>query len=166
MSQRHCEELLRRSNPPFRLLRYGLLRFARNDGINRDRQGMRSELPSLHAPLRVVGRGRGWGAPPRKPLLQCMPHHPHPRPLPTAARGEGRRRSNPSFRLRRHALLRLASDDFKTPYSRHRSQNNPRCDTNSPCSSDKPRCRRNRRVRRTAAPESAALRWRRICRWP
>src|SRR5665213_1743817 len=31
-SSRHCEELLRRSNPPVRLPRDGLLRFARNDG--------------------------------------------------------------------------------------------------------------------------------------
>jgi hypothetical protein len=78
---------------------------ARNDGVKRDREVMHDIFPSLHAPLRVAGRGRGWGVCQLAPLaasllistiipvepagtrLQCMPHHP--RPVPAAARGEG-----------------------------------------------------------------------------
>ena len=40
---RHCEERQRRSNPYLRLLRYGLLRFARNDGSSF--RGARSASP-------------------------------------------------------------------------------------------------------------------------
>src|ERR1700720_1930384 len=51
---------------------------------------------------------------------------------------------------RRGGLLRCARNDestIKTPYTRRRSQSNRRYDTTTPCSSDKPRCRRNRWAR-------------------
>jgi hypothetical protein len=36
---------------------------APNDCVKRDREVVHDQLPSLHAPLRVAGRGRGWGVP-------------------------------------------------------------------------------------------------------
>ncbi len=44
--------------------------------------------------------------------------------------------------------------------------NSPRCDMTKPCSSDRPRCRRNRWARQSGASGFAASRWRRIFRWP
>src|SRR6266849_7814585 len=64
---------------------------------------------------------------------------------------------------RRH---RSEQVDLKTPYSRRRSRSSRRCDRRRRCSSDTPRCRRNRRARRTAARESAASHWQRIFRSP
>jgi hypothetical protein len=57
------------------------------------------ELPSTHAPLRVAGseaskarsRGRGWGVYQFTPLAENLLNRPHPRPLPAASRGKGRR---------------------------------------------------------------------------
>src|ERR1700686_4378322 len=72
--------------------RHGLLRFARNDVERAEREVMHVKLPSLHAPLRVVGRGRGWGV---LQLTRCknesanLPHRPPPQPLPAASREEG-----------------------------------------------------------------------------
>jgi hypothetical protein len=59
----------------------------------RDREVVRSNLPSLHALLRVVGRGRGWGVYQLAPPAANLPRYPHPRPLPAASRVEGSRRS-------------------------------------------------------------------------
>jgi hypothetical protein len=57
----------------------------------RERETMRGDLPSLRAHLRVAGRGRGWGVYQLAPLAASLLRHPHPRPLPTASRGEGSR---------------------------------------------------------------------------
>src|SRR5258708_30115441 len=37
-------------------------------------------LPSLHALLRVAGRGRGWGVHPLSPLVESLRRRPPPRP--------------------------------------------------------------------------------------
>src|SRR6202161_1312217 len=65
---------------------------------------MRSALPSLHAPLRVAGRGRVWGVVQLAPLPANLPHHPPPptpkselrssRPRRFAGGGEQRYRSS------------------------------------------------------------------------
>src|SRR5260221_3289769 len=67
----------------------------------RDREVVHGGLPSLHAPLRVAGRGRGWGVcqlarlaaslvgdpPPPPPTAAARLSPPHPSP----ARGGGTR---------------------------------------------------------------------------
>jgi hypothetical protein len=59
--------------------------------MRRDREVMHSALPSLHAPLRVVGRGRGWGVHPQEPLLRSMPRRPPPPTPPRRFAGGGER---------------------------------------------------------------------------
>jgi hypothetical protein len=44
----------------------------------RDREAMHGDLPSLHAPLRVVGRGRGWGVYQLASLAASLLRHPPP----------------------------------------------------------------------------------------
>src|SRR6202790_1262985 len=61
----------------------------------RDREVMHGALPSLHAPSRVAGRGRGWGGSPQEPLLQRMPAHPPPPPPPPRRFAEGGERPWP-----------------------------------------------------------------------
>src|ERR1700737_4116184 len=60
----------------------------------RDREVVHGDLPSLHAPLRVAGRGRGVCK--LAPLAASLLRHPQPlrasfaRLGPTVSRGEGR----------------------------------------------------------------------------
>src|ERR1700676_4395498 len=54
----------------------------------RDREVMHGDLPSLHAPLRVVGRGRGWGVYQLARLAASSLRRPPP-PTPPAASREG-----------------------------------------------------------------------------
>ena len=58
------------------------------------------------------------------------------------------------------------TNSLKTPYTRRRSQSSRPYDRTTHCSSDRPRCRRNRWARRSGAAGYAASRWRRTCRWP
>src|ERR1700730_2416215 len=44
----------------------------------RDREVVHGGLPSLHEPLRVVGRGRGWGVYQLAPLAASLLRHPPP----------------------------------------------------------------------------------------
>src|SRR5258708_6188768 len=84
MSLRHCErsEAIHLTEQR----KNGLLRFARNDGVKRDRGVMHDKLPSLHAPLRVAGseaskarsRGRGWGVYQLASLAASLLRHPPP----------------------------------------------------------------------------------------
>src|SRR2546429_3982155 len=46
-------------------------------------------LPSLHALLRVAGRGRGWGVSPLAPLAASLLSHPPPPPPPPPLAGGG-----------------------------------------------------------------------------
>jgi hypothetical protein len=58
----------------------------RNDGVN---EVMLGDLPSLHALLRLAGRGRGWGVYRYEPLLQYMPNRPPPPTPPHRFSGGG-----------------------------------------------------------------------------
>src|SRR6202140_5427435 len=49
---------------------------------------MLGHLPSRHAPLRVAGRGRGWGVYRLAPLAASLLRHPPP-PTPPPPLGEG-----------------------------------------------------------------------------
>src|SRR5665647_1349582 len=46
--------------------------------MRRDREVMHGDLPSLHAPLRVVGRGWGWGVYQFAPPAARLRRHPPP----------------------------------------------------------------------------------------
>src|ERR1700688_759672 len=92
MSLRHCEEHLRRSNPHLLCGAMDCFACARNDVARRDRELMRGDLPSFHAPLRVAGRGRGWGV---LQQTRCknesanLPRPPPPPPPPRRFAGGG-----------------------------------------------------------------------------
>ena len=92
------------------------------------------------------------------------------KPTATVQKREAAAYGSPAFAgTTLRVYSRVPADDgryLKTPCSRHRSPGNPRYGTTTPCSSDTPRCRRNRWARRTAASGSAASHWRRIFRWP
>ncbi len=92
VSCRHCEEpscppkpafgrrRMRRSNPHFACCIRGAMdcfACARNDGVNREREVAHDKLPSLHAPLRVAGRGRGWGPIRRNAASEYAEAPPH-----------------------------------------------------------------------------------------
>jgi hypothetical protein len=55
---------------------------------------MHGALPSLHAPLRVAGRGRGWGVYQLAPLAASLLRHPHPDPSPPLRGGRGAQGGN------------------------------------------------------------------------
>src|ERR1700692_4123524 len=55
----------------------------------RDREVMHGDLPSLHAPLRVAGRGRGWGGYPLASVAAISGAPPPPPPPPRRFAGGG-----------------------------------------------------------------------------
>jgi hypothetical protein len=59
------------------------------ENMRRDRDVMHGDLPSLHAPSRVAGRGRGWGVYQLAPLAASLLRHPPPPTPPRRFAGGG-----------------------------------------------------------------------------
>src|ERR1700676_4453668 len=79
---------------------------------------MRGDLPSLRAPSRVAGRGRGWGVYRLSPLAaSLLKHPPPPTPPHRFAGGRGGDVRNGGLFANRNSAV-IARLDRSTQYSR------------------------------------------------